>query len=86
MMDYQKTRPGFFGLGSSDKPVETAGFSSQGAGDIEAVINNDPFNIEIKLNSKAQLGSGKFLSLLMPLHMLVKDWRKKLNQMTLLSS
>ena len=59
MMDYQKTRPGFFGLGSSDKPVETAGFSSQGAGDIEAVINNDPFNIEIKLNSKAQLGSGK---------------------------
>ena len=59
MMDYQKTRPGFFGLGSSDKPVETAGFSSQGAGDIEAVINNDPFNIEIKLDSKAQLGSGK---------------------------
>ena len=25
MMDYQKTRPGFFGLGVGDKPVETKG-------------------------------------------------------------
>jgi len=63
MMDYQrkykKTRPGFFGLGTGDKPVETAGYSAQGAGDIEAVINNEPFNIEVKLDKKAQLGSGK---------------------------
>ena len=61
MMDYQKTRPEFFGLGVGDKPVETAGYSSAGNGDIEATINNESFNIEVKLNKKAQLGSGKIL-------------------------
>jgi len=35
-----------------------AGYSRHGAGDIEATLNNKPFNIEVKLNSKAQMGSG----------------------------
>ena len=54
-----------FGLSGRDKP--TAGFSAQGSGDIEAKFNrkvarrmvSDDFNIEIKLDKKAQLGSGK---------------------------
>lgn len=60
MLNYQKAKPMFFGIGASDKPVEVAGFSSQGAGDIEAVLdNNKPFNIEVKMDAKAQLGSGR---------------------------
>ena len=63
MMDYQKTRPGFFGLGQGDMPgdtpVQTAGYD--GGVDIEATVNNESFNIEVKLNKKAQLGSGKIL-------------------------
>ena len=35
-----------------------AGYSRHGAGDIEATLNNKPFNIEVKLNSRAQMGSG----------------------------
>jgi hypothetical protein len=35
-----------------------AGYSRHGAGDIEATLNGEPFNIEVKLNSKAQMGSG----------------------------
>jgi hypothetical protein len=61
MMDYQKTRPGFFGLGQGDMPgdtpVQTAGYD--GGVDIEATVNNESFNIEVKLNKRAQLGSGK---------------------------
>ena len=44
------------GLDVGNKPA--AGFSRYGAGDIEATLNNKPFNIEVKLNSKAQMGSG----------------------------
>ena len=46
-----------FGLSAKDQP--TAGFSAQGFGDIEAKFNRKDFNIEIKLDNKAQLGSGK---------------------------
>ena len=64
MIDFQgKTK--LFGLSAVDKP--TAGFSAQGSGDIEAKFNRkvgrrmvkDDFNIEVKLDKKAQLGSGK---------------------------
>ena len=45
MMDYQKTRPGFFGLGQGDMPgdtpVQTAGYD--GGVDIEAA---EPYNAE----------------------------------------
>ena len=54
-----------FSLSANDKP--TAAYSAQGSGDIEAKFNrkvgrrmvSDDFNIEIKLDKKAQLGSGK---------------------------
>jgi hypothetical protein len=49
-------RSGAPGLDVGKKPA--AGFSRYGAGDIEATLNNEPFNIEVKLNSKAQMGSG----------------------------
>lgn len=47
------------GLSPGDKPA--AGFSNVGAGDIEATYNGKPFNIEIKLNSKAQMGGGQLI-------------------------
>jgi hypothetical protein len=47
------------GLDVGKKPV--SGFSRYGAGDIEATLDNKPFNIEIKLNSKAQMGSGSII-------------------------
>ena len=46
------------GLNAGDKP--TAGFSNQGAGDIEASYNSKPFNIEIKASAKDQMGGGSF--------------------------
>jgi len=46
------------GLNPGDKPG--AGFSNQGAGDIEASYNGKPFNIEIKASSKDQMGGGSF--------------------------
>ena len=46
------------GLNVGDKP--TAGFSNQGAGDLEASYNGKPFNIEIKLSTKEQMGGGSF--------------------------
>jgi len=45
---------GVSGLDVGTKP--TAGYSNQGAGDIEALYNGKPFNIEIKLNKNAQMG------------------------------
>ena len=45
-------------LNVGDKPG--AGFSNQGAGDIEASYNGKPFNIEIKLSAKDQMGGGSF--------------------------
>ncbi len=49
-------KSGVPGLDTGNKPA--AGFSRYGAGDIEATLNGKPFNIEVKLNSKAQMGSG----------------------------
>ncbi len=50
------------GLNAGDKPNnETAGFSNQGAGDIEASYNGNPFNIEIKSSAKDQMGGGSFV-------------------------
>jgi len=46
------------GLKLGSKPV--AGFSNQGAGDLEATLNNKPFNIEIKATSNDQMGGGSF--------------------------
>lgn len=46
------------GLNPGDKPG--AGFSNQGAGDIEASYNGKPFNIEIKASAKDQMGGGSF--------------------------
>lgn len=46
------------GLIPGDKP--TAGFSNQGAGDLEASYNSKPFNIEIKASAKDQMGGGSF--------------------------
>ena len=46
------------GLNAGDKPG--AGFSNQGAGDIEASYNGKPFNVEIKASSKDQMGGGSF--------------------------
>lgn len=37
-----------------------AGFSNVGAGDIEASYKGKPFNIEIKLSNKDQMGGGSF--------------------------
>lgn len=45
---------GIVGLDAGSKPG--AGFSNQGAGDIEAIYNGKPFNIEIKLDKNAQMG------------------------------
>lgn len=45
-------------LNAGDKPG--AGFSNQGAGDIEASYKGKPFNVEIKLSSKDQMGGGSF--------------------------
>ena len=47
------------GLSPGDKPA--AGYSNQGAGDIEATYNGNPFNIEIKLDRKAQMGGGQLI-------------------------
>ena len=47
------------GLSPGDKPE--AGYSNQGAGDIEATYNGKPFNIEIKLDRKAQMGGGQLI-------------------------
>jgi len=44
------------GLIAGDAPG--AGYSNVGAGDIQASYNNQPFNIEVKLNAKAQMGGG----------------------------
>lgn len=44
------------GLNPGDKPA--AGYSPHGAGDIEASFNGKPFNVEVKLNKKAQMGGG----------------------------
>lgn len=46
------------GLNAGDKPG--AGFSNQGAGDIEASYNGEPFNIEIKASARDQMGGGSF--------------------------
>lgn len=46
------------GLDVGDKPA--AGFSNQGAGDIEASYFGKPFNVEIKLSSKEQMGGTSF--------------------------
>lgn len=46
------------GLNAGDKPG--AGFSNQGAGDIEASYKGKAFNIEIKASSKDQMGGGSF--------------------------
>lgn len=45
-------------LNAGDKPG--AGFSNQGAGDIEAAYKGKPFNIEIKASAKDQMGGGSF--------------------------
>lgn len=44
------------GLDKGSKP--SAGYSAHGSGDIEATYNNKPFNIEVKLDKQAQMGSG----------------------------
>lgn len=41
-----------------DKPA--AGFSNQGAGDIEGTLNGKAFNIEVKLSADDQMGGGSF--------------------------
>jgi hypothetical protein len=46
------------GLNAGDKPG--AGFSNQGAGDIEASYNGKPFNVEIKMSAKDQMGGTSF--------------------------
>lgn len=46
-------------LNVGDKPT-TAGFSNQGAGDLEASYQGKPFNIEIKASSKDQMGGTSF--------------------------
>jgi len=58
MLTYQQQTgiPDFFGLSASSG---SAGYSAQGAGDIEAKVYGKTFNIEAKQNKKAQLGSGK---------------------------
>jgi hypothetical protein len=46
------------GLDLGDKP--TAGFSNVGHGDIEAIFNGKPFNIEIKASANDQMGGTSF--------------------------
>jgi hypothetical protein len=46
------------GIILGDKPV--AGFSNQGAGDIEASYNGKPFYIEVKASARDQMGGGSF--------------------------
>lgn len=46
------------GLTPGDKPA--AGFSNVGAGDIEAVYNGKPFNVEVKNSANDQMGGGSF--------------------------
>jgi len=40
--------------------VPGAGYSNQGAGDLELKLNNKEFNVEVKLDSKAQMGGTSF--------------------------
>jgi hypothetical protein len=47
----------FFSPG--DKP--SAGFSNQGAGDIEAKLKDKDFNIEVKMSANDQMGGGSFI-------------------------
>tara|TARA_R110000822_G_scaffold66857_12_gene163225 strand:- start:1030 stop:1851 length:822 start_codon:yes stop_codon:yes gene_type:complete len=47
------------GLNVGDKPT-TAGFSNQGAGDIEGSYQGDPLNIEVKASAKDQMGGTSF--------------------------
>lgn len=47
-----------YGLVAGDKPG--AGFSNQGAGDIEATLFGKPFNIEIKASANDQMGGTSF--------------------------
>jgi hypothetical protein len=46
------------GLNPGDKP--SAGFSNQGAGDIEAKYKGKDFNIEVKMSADDQMGGGSF--------------------------
>lgn len=46
------------GLTPGDKPA--AGFSNVGAGDIEARYNGKPFNVEVKLSARDQMGGTSF--------------------------
>ena len=52
----QQSGVDFFNPG--DKPA--AGFSNQGAGDIEGKLNGKAFNIEVKLSADDQMGGGSF--------------------------
>ena len=52
----KKSSVDFFSPG--DKPA--AGFSNQGAGDIEGTLKGKPFNIEVKLSADDQMGGGSF--------------------------
>lgn len=62
---------GVVGLDVGSKPG--AGYSNQGAGDIEASYNGNPFNIEIKLNKNAQMGGTSIrIDTLNKVHTLVK--------------
>jgi hypothetical protein len=45
-------------LSPGDKP--SAGFSSQGTGDIEAKLKDKDFNIEVKMSPNDQMGGGSF--------------------------
>ena len=45
-------------LSPGSKP--SAGFSNQGAGDIEGTLKGKPFNIEVKLSPDDQMGGGSF--------------------------
>lgn len=63
-MDYEKevyaamVEAGVEGLDVGDKPG--AGFSNQGAGDIEATFKGRDFNIEIKMTDREQMGGFSF--------------------------
>jgi len=56
MYQSQMSDTNFFNLAPD---AGSAGHSAYGAGDIEAVVKGRTFNIEVKQNNKAQLGSGK---------------------------
>lgn len=47
---------GVEGLDPGKAPI--GGFSNVGSGDIEATYNDEPFNIEVKLSMKDQMGGG----------------------------